>query len=215
MSRRLPRKEPQESASSAPRQAPDLTAAQVAALPLLLAGQTARKVSAEVGVRPEAISRWRAHNPAWRAAWNRAIRDRHEAITYRLDALTDRAVDVLADALDQGDANVALRLLTRWDARPVPSGPTTVREVAKAMARNLVSCRQIDAMLDRLGDEAEVKAQERLLLTVWCPEATDEIPEWLQEARAAYAAGQGEQCDIDGQPRSEADPNATGEEPEA
>ena len=87
----------------------DLTPDQAAALELLLSGQTITAAAAAVGVARETVSRWRNSDPAFLGAYNAALQSAHDAMSKKLLDARARAIDTLADLLEEDDHGLALK----------------------------------------------------------------------------------------------------------
>jgi enoyl-CoA hydratase/carnithine racemase len=107
----------------------ELTSQQVEALELLLAGETVTSTAATLGVARETVSRWRHNDPAFVAAYNEALQSAWEASYKRLLDARGKAIDKLAELLDNKDPGVSLKAaaaLVKIDI-PMPKGKTNPR----------------------------------------------------------------------------------------
>lgn len=94
-----------------------LTPVQLDALEALLAGATDAAAAEAAGVVRTTVSRWKNHDPEFKAAYNAARLKRAERIQNRLWSRIDELADtVLEAALDDGDARMAMQLLKRLGA---------------------------------------------------------------------------------------------------
>lgn len=111
-----------------------LSPAQLAAIPLLLAGQSITDVAAAVGVARQTVSTWVNADAAFIAAVNAERLDLWEGHKDRLRSLVPKALDVLARGLDHADPRVSLaaardvlKSVSLADCRPDPA--TTEEDV--------------------------------------------------------------------------------------
>lgn len=113
-----------------------LTVAQQNAVDLLAVGKNDTETAEALGVHRVTVTRWRLYSPEFRAA----LADRRQAVwgaaADRLRALLPKALDTLADALEQSDAtdrvNVALAVLKLVGPLPlVPTEPTDPDEILR------------------------------------------------------------------------------------
>lgn len=114
----------------------ELSAEQVTALDLLLAGQTITAAAAAVGVARETVSRWRNSDPAFMGAYNAALQSAYDATTARLLDARGKALDRLAALVDSEDEATALKAaaaLLRVDVDR-PKGATTAAGVERRQA---------------------------------------------------------------------------------
>ena len=87
----------------------ELTPEQAAALELLLSGQNITAAAEAVGVARETVSRWRNSDPAFLGAYNAALQSAHDAMSKKLLDARARAIDTLADLLEEDDHGLALK----------------------------------------------------------------------------------------------------------
>ncbi len=100
----------------------ELTASQEIAMGKLLAGSTDAEAGEAAGRTRETVCRWRNHNPAFRAEFNRRQRERRERLRVRLNSLGDKALDKVESELET-DAKLAWKLLEALDVTsPVSPG---------------------------------------------------------------------------------------------
>ena len=111
----------------------ELSAEQVTALDLLLAGQTITAAAAAVGVARETVSRWRNSDANFQAAYNAALQSAYDAAAARLLDARARAVERLAALVDAEDEATALRAAAALLRVGVerPEGPTTAAGVER------------------------------------------------------------------------------------
>jgi hypothetical protein len=113
-----------------------LTLTQQNAVDLLAAGRNDTETAAELRLNRVTVTRWRLYSAEFRAA----LADQRAAIwgtsADRLRALLPKAIDALADALDQADetdrVTVALAVLKLAGPLPlVPAAPTDPEDVVR------------------------------------------------------------------------------------
>lgn len=113
-----------------------LTLMQQNAVDLLAAGQNDTETAEELNLNRVTVTRWRLYSPEFRAA----LADRRAAIwgaaADRLRALLPKAIDELAEALDEADMpdriNVALALLKlAGPLPPVPAEPPDPEDIVR------------------------------------------------------------------------------------
>lgn len=115
----------------------DLTSQQLAALELLVAGETVVGTAASIGVARETVSRWRHRDPAFIAAYNEALQSIWEASHRMLLAKRSKALDKLGELIESEDSGIALRAATTLlkTAVPEPKGSIRPEVVEKDMKR--------------------------------------------------------------------------------
>lgn len=80
------------------------------AIQLLLSGTAVNQTAREVGVAERTLRRWRT-NPHFQAEFNRQRCQMYESAQLRLQGMTNKAIDVLAKALNDGNLRAAIELL--------------------------------------------------------------------------------------------------------
>ena len=80
------------------------------AIQLLLSGTSVTQTAKEVGVDDRTLRRWRV-NPHFQAEFNRQRFQMYESAQLRLQGMTQKAIDVLAKALNDGNLRAAIELL--------------------------------------------------------------------------------------------------------
>lgn len=102
-----------------------ISTAQETALAALRAGNSFTKAAEEAGVNRATVYRWVQRDPAFRAAYNAWQRELDESAHARLLKLSERAVEVLEDALRQRDKEIAFKMLKHLGVlRPRRAGST-------------------------------------------------------------------------------------------
>ena len=90
--------------------APEMPAAQIAALDALLTGKTATDAAAAAGISRSTLYNWMGKDFRFQAALNRGRRDMRQAVACRADQL---AAECVAQAVRNGDVKAALEILRR------------------------------------------------------------------------------------------------------
>lgn len=87
----------------------DLDPQQLQAVDLLLSGKTVTETAALLEVDRTTVSRWRNTDPGFKAAYNAGLLSAWEASHKRLMDARARAIDKLADLLDNEDPQIVLK----------------------------------------------------------------------------------------------------------
>ena len=102
-----------------------MSTAQETALAALRGGSSFPKAAEEAGVSRATVYRWVQRDPAFRAAYNAWQRELADSAHARLLKLSERAVEVLEEALKHGDKDVACKMLKHLGVlRPRKAGST-------------------------------------------------------------------------------------------
>ena len=144
-------------AASQRNDAQRLSAKQFRAVDLLASGATDREVADALKIDRTTAWRWRKADPAFQAALNRRRLEIWESVGDRTRSLSLQALDVLAEAIKEGDRNAALNFLKLaglGDVNLGRVGPTDPDVIAEAEARE--RRRQ-----EQEKQEAEVRAAEQ------------------------------------------------------
>lgn len=88
-----------------------LTISQQNAIELLLAGKSDAEVANAVGVERVTVCQWRNHHPDFRAVLNELRLQMWEASVSRLNSLQSRSIQVVEEAIEKGDTEVALGII--------------------------------------------------------------------------------------------------------
>jgi len=94
-----------------------LSESQLLALEVLAAAGTYGQAAAAAGVHEKSVARWSRHHPAFRAAREELRAELAERISDAVQRCSVRAVEVVTQAIDDGDAAAALNWL-RFVAPP-------------------------------------------------------------------------------------------------
>ncbi len=88
-----------------------LSPPQVLAVDVLDAGGSQVEAAEKAGVSRVTVSRWLHHHPAFVAELNRRQVERASRVAARSDELTFKAMEVVAQAVEQGDTSAAIQWL--------------------------------------------------------------------------------------------------------
>lgn len=146
----------------------ELSSQQRQALRLQLEGdRDYGEIAAEVGVHRTTFHRWRTEDPHYRAELNRRREARRRQEFDNYARLIRSATDVLIDELEQGNAELALRLLKLRGqlSGQAPTGPTNptelqvrhriAEELRTAGLLSLVPESRRDEFLERYGNTSD------------------------------------------------------------
>jgi isopenicillin N synthase-like dioxygenase len=134
-------------------QVDELGETQQTALAALRAGRSFAQAAEEADVSRVTVYRWVQGNPQFRAAYNAWKQEMSESAQGRMLKLADKAVDVVAGALDKGNADVAVRLLIHMGAMRRPKKGRTDAEGMKVLMdqrthdRNFLDVRRMTRFL--------------------------------------------------------------------
>lgn len=120
-----------------------LSPAQTVAVDVLDAGGSQLDAAAKAGVSRVTISRWTHHHPAFVAELNRRCIERAGRVAAQSDELIFKAMELVAQAIDQGDVTVAVQVLrilgpvtpeirSRRMERPISAEEIIARDVGVA-----------------------------------------------------------------------------------
>lgn len=107
-----------------------LTSVQIRAIEMLFLGQSTTYTAAKLGVDRKTLYTWRK-NPHFRAELNRRRQEALEAVHQRLRSLSEKAVDVIEQHLDEGSLNAATALLKIVATLPKPDIETSPQTLLK------------------------------------------------------------------------------------
>lgn len=110
----------------------DLTPRQVQALGLILSGMKDGDVGKAVGVTRQTVSEWKRRHPAFRARLTSLIRDRSDALSHQAAELGRDALELVSQAVAQGDVRAALAYLRLGLGGPCASGAEDAESVMLA-----------------------------------------------------------------------------------
>src|SRR5258706_15259799 len=125
-------------------------AAQGKAMELISAGAGLREAAEGAGVSRMTLHRWMREDPAFVAAWNAWRAHARRAAASRLLGIADRAVQVVGEAIDGGDAKLALAVVKGMG---LMADPQAGSEDAKIVEREMKGARERE---ERTVVEAEV-----------------------------------------------------------
>ena len=122
-------------AAKGPEMPPLLSEKQLQAITLLIAGKSVTDTAIAITVDRRTLQRWRSNNPHFQAEYNRQRTEIYDSAQQRLHGLVHKAVDVMAQALSDGNLQAAIQLLkmvAKPDAETDPE--QLVRRRAEKMA---------------------------------------------------------------------------------
>lgn len=140
----------------------ELTPKHHEAIELLIQGRTDAEVATQIGTTRETVNRWRHWHPPFMAELNRRRLDVWRATRERLRFLGARALDVLEQQLQAGNAKVALALLRHVQEEKVPHGSTEIEDVIT----DIVQQRDLALLAAQLGPRQDHPMLQRMR-TVW------------------------------------------------
>ncbi len=149
-----------------------LTLTQQSAVDLLASGKNDTETATALNLHRVTVTRWRLYSPEFRASLAVRRADIWSATGDRLRALLPKALDTLAEALDNGDDKVTVALAVLKLAGPlpvIPDDPTDPNEIV----RRTVDCERehmrtnnsdaLDRIAGRTNYDAHVEqVRERL-----------------------------------------------------
>ncbi len=77
----------------------------------MLSGQTDTQIAKNISVSRDTVCRWRNHNPHFKAVLNQRRNQLWQNSTERLNSIALRSLDLLEEALIQGDVKTAFAIL--------------------------------------------------------------------------------------------------------
>ncbi|HEY2588140.1 MAG TPA: hypothetical protein VGI81_20520 [Tepidisphaeraceae bacterium] len=165
-----------------------MSTAQESALAALRSGSSFPQAAEQAGVNRATIYRWVQRDAAFRAAYNAWQRELVESAHARLLKLSERAVEVLEDAIKRRDKDIAYKMLKHLGVlRPRRAGSTDERVVKL----------QLDLQEKRELRNAEVKLANHVLKKARIPrrerrEALEgrATPKFMEDLRAAIEAAE-------------------------
>ena len=98
-------------AAKGPEIPPLLSEKQLQAITLLIAGKSVTDTAIAITVDRRTLQRWRSNNPHFQAEYNRQRTEIYDSAQQRLHGLVHKAVDVMAQALSDGNLQAAIQLL--------------------------------------------------------------------------------------------------------
>src|SRR3954468_12715879 len=81
------------------------------AIELISSGKGLKEAAQEAGVHRSTLHRWFKEDPKFVAAWNAWRAHARRAAASRLLGIADRAVQVVGEAIEAGDAKMALQVV--------------------------------------------------------------------------------------------------------
>jgi hypothetical protein len=155
--------------TSPPAAYKQLTPEQESAIDLLILGKPDREVAEAVGVTRETVWHWRHDHLVFIAELNRRRKALWAEALERLRVLVGKAVDVIEQAVGDGDLKAAVELLKIVKVHgevSAPEGPTDPEMVLRQHAQAQARCELGDedptlTMLRSLGTTHEARIQAR------------------------------------------------------
>jgi hypothetical protein len=149
-----------------------LTLPQQNAVDLLAGGKNDTQVAGLLKLSRVTVTRWRLYSPEFQAALNRRRAEVWGTGVDRLRSLIPQALDVLGEALTNGDqaaklkaAGMVLEIARLPD--PAPSGPTSAEDIIAAQVKERYSARRTRRLHEEFQDEEQAEdereAQEEVL----------------------------------------------------
>ena len=129
-----------------------ISASQLRAMELLLAGMTVTKVAQKLGIDRKTLYEWRK-NPVFQAELNRRMIEASDAMGQRLRRLSEKAVDVVEKHLNEGSLQAATALLKLVATMPKPALEVDPHKILKRMVEQdfLDFCYEMPFERERLG----------------------------------------------------------------
>lgn len=127
----------------------ELTDRQHQVLVLLLGGATQRDAARQAGIAEETVSRWVNHDDVFRSELARRRLELRKTREARIEALLDKALDALGDALSSDDPVLRLRaarLLVTPYLRQATPGAALKSEHTSAITLDSETERQVRAL---------------------------------------------------------------------
>lgn len=157
--------------------------AQETALAALRAGSSFATAAREAGVNRATVYRWVQRDPGFRAAYNAWRGELAESANARLLKMTERAVELIGEALEKGDRQIAFKMLRQMGMlRPRRRGTTD--EQVLTLQMDLKQRRELQRaegnMFDYLLEKMGVPPRERKRVV-----SGRAAPELIQRLRAA------------------------------
>ncbi len=143
-----------------------LNAKQTNAIDMLVQGKTASETAKAVAVSSSTLARWQTENPHFIVELNKKRRELWASSQQRLRALIPKALDVLDDALLNGDAKTASFIIKITNDFPEPGGFTSVESWLDAQAESTSLQTFIDSL--SFGDKAASEQKKAELKKKWC-----------------------------------------------
>jgi len=146
----------------------DLTAVQLAAVPLLTAGATDAEVAEKLNLDRGTVYRWRRFSPTFQAAVNEARAETGRVLGDKIRAAAMEALDTILELAKSGDPATRLKsALAILDRCPMmtasgPSDPADIVAAEEARRRRLAPDKTDELLTQLQGDEGIDAARCRL-----------------------------------------------------
>jgi hypothetical protein len=133
-----------------------LSVEQESAIDLLVMGKSDGEVGDAVGVTRQTVWGWRHDHPLFLATLNRRRQDLWRAPQERLRSLAMKAVENLAQAVEEGKLHASLELLKAIGlyGQVPPIGPTDPEAILAAQVEAHMACEAIPKTLDEISTRA-------------------------------------------------------------
>jgi hypothetical protein len=149
-----------------------LTMPQLDAIDLLAAGKTDKDTAQQLGLSRACVTKWCLYDPVFQAALNRRRAEVWSAGIDRLRSLIPKALDALADELENRDSPNRLKAaseilrLARLPADALKTGPTDPEEIVHQVVERRRK-RAPDLLEDMLGGQKGLPPFEQHLADAW------------------------------------------------
>lgn len=155
----------------------ELTPAQAIAADALTAGATHAEAAHAAGVDRTTVTRWSTRHPAFIAEMNRRRVASAEATRQRVELLTMRSIELVGQAINEGDTNLAmqwLRLHGTGSATAEPAVLTEASDIIEERRLALPDPGGPEAMADLVAERSTERAMQ---VIAWELEPGSDTPE--------------------------------------
>ena len=129
---------------------PTLTIQQETALHALLNGASQQQASIEAGVARTTVTNWVNHFIPFIQEMNRQRNERRQRLGEHGVRVAERALEVVEDAINQGDSKLAMQYLSNFDLASVVGPPRALPETPLGVTSCLANQLQDQIVLDSL-----------------------------------------------------------------
>jgi len=129
---------------------PTLTIQQETALHALLNGASQQQASIEAGVARTTVTNWVNHFIPFIQEMNRQRNERRQLLGEHGVRLAERALEVVEDAINQGDSKLAMRYLSNLDLQSIVEPRKALPETPLAVTSYLANQLQGELLSDSL-----------------------------------------------------------------
>jgi hypothetical protein len=144
----------------------ELTPQQALAVDALTAGATHADAAQVAGVDRTTVSRWATRHPAFIAEVNRRRLERAEATRSRVEILTMRSIELVAAAINDGDAALAmqwLRIHGTSSGTAIPALLTHATDIIEERRLALPDESGFEAIADGIADRSTERAVDAIV----------------------------------------------------